>query len=138
MTYTLDEIFNQALEDKSSANVDSQGYEARIGYGTKITRDKKTGKVEFFNSTTGGGFYQVLSVLDIENFLQKGWKVGAYVLYLSNNRTKLDLIDRMVRKEINSSNNPASIKSLKAKKERVIKKYNKINLKLKSIQNGTD
>ena len=45
MTYTLDEIFNQALEDKSSANVDSQGYEARIGYGTKITRDKKTGKV---------------------------------------------------------------------------------------------
>ena len=44
MTYTLDEIFNQALEDKSSANVDSQGYEARIGYGTKITRDKKNRK----------------------------------------------------------------------------------------------
>ena len=104
----------------------------------KLLAIKKQEKLSSFNSTTGGGFYQVISVLDIENFLQKGWKVGAYVLYLSNNRTKLDLIDRMVRKEINSSNNPASIKSLKAKKERVIKKYNKINLKLKSIQNGTD
>jgi len=138
MTYSKDEIFIQACADTHTANVDSLGYEARIAYGTKISRDKTTGEVEFFNSTTGGGFYQVVSALDIENFLQKGWKVGAYVLYLSNNRTKLDLIDRMVRKEINSSNNPASIKSLKAKKERVIKKYNKINLKLKSIQNGTD
>lgn len=138
MTYTLDEIFNQALQDSLAANVDSHGYEARIGYGTKITRDKNTGEVEFFNCTAAGGFYQTISEEDIENFLQKGWKIGAYVLYLSNNRIKLDLIDRQIRREINSSNNPASIKSLKNKKEATIARYNKINLKLKSIQNGTD
>ncbi len=43
MTYTSDQVFEQALEDKYASNIDGKGYEGRIAYGTKFTRDNRTG-----------------------------------------------------------------------------------------------
>lgn len=138
MKYTPDEVFTQALADKFAGNIDGKGYEGRLAYGTKITRDNLTGEVEFFNTTRGGHHYLLLTRNEIKNFLFGGWKYGACVVYLSNNRSKLDAIERQIRKEVNSTNNPATLKSLQGKRKRTLERYNKVNLKLNSITNGTD
>ena len=134
MTYTSDQVFEQALEDRFASNVDGRGYEGRISYGTKITRDNATGEVEFFNTTKGGSHYVKLSPAEEHIFYSKGWKYGIYVVYLSNNRIKLESIERSIRKEVNSANNHATLKSLQGKRDRVLIQYNKVNLLLKSIQ----
>ena len=134
MTYTSDQVFEQALEDRIASNVDGRGYEGRISYGTKITRDNATGEVEFFNTTKGGSHYVKLSPAEEHIFYSKGWKYGIYVVYLSNNRIKLESIERSIRKEVNSTNNHATLKSLQGKRDRVLIQYNKVNLLLKSIQ----
>ena len=134
MTYTSDQVFEQALEDRFASNVDGRGYEGRISYGTKITRDNATGEVEFFNTTKGGSHYVKLSTAEEHIFYSKGWKYGIYVVYLSNNRIKLESIERSIRKEVNSTNNHATLKSLQGKRDRVLIQYNKVNLLLKSIQ----
>jgi len=137
MTFSRQEVFEQALQDQYAGRVDSNGYRARMVYGTKVSRDTKTGEVEFFNCTQGGNMYAPLTPDEIKVFLDNGWRCGTYVLYLSNNRLKLDTIERSIRREVNGRNNPATIGSLKAKREKVLKRYNKINLLLKSIQDGT-
>ncbi len=134
MTYTSDQVFEQALDDKYASNIDGKGYEGRISYGTKITRDNATGEVEFFNTTQGGSHYVKLSPAEEHIFYSKGWKYGIYVVYLSNNRIKLEPIERSIRKEVNSTNNHATLKSLQGKRDRVLTRYNKVNLLLKSIQ----
>ena len=134
MTYTSDQVFQQALEDRFASNVDGRGYEGRISYGTKITRDNITAEVEFFNTTQGGSHYVKLSPSDEHIFYSKGWKYGIYVLYLSNNRAKLESIEKSIRKEVNSTNNHATLKSLRGKRDKDLARYNKVNLLLKSIQ----
>ena len=37
--YTLDEVFDQALDDRFAGNVDGRGFQARINNGTKISKD---------------------------------------------------------------------------------------------------
>jgi|TARA_R110000824_G_scaffold22084_2_gene81364 hypothetical protein len=137
MKFSANEVFEQSLQDRHAGQVDSDGYRARMRYGTKISRDNLTGEVEFFNCTKGGNMYALLTPTEINIFLEKGWVCGVYVVYLSNNRLKLDIIERSIRREVNEKNNPATIKSLKAKQERIFSRYNKVNLLLKSIQDGT-
>lgn len=134
MTYTEDEVFEQALQDSFASKVDGRGYEARISYGTKITRDTITGEVEFFNTTQGGNHYLHLSPKEVYVFYSKGWKYGIYVVYLSNNRVKLEAIEKSIRKEVNTTNNHATLKSLRGKRDKALAQYNKVNLLLKSIQ----
>jgi hypothetical protein len=136
MNYSRQQVFEQALEDRNTGQIDGKDYQARMSYGTKISRDNITGEVEFFNCTQGGNMYAELTPSEINFFLEKGWKGGLYVVYLSNNRLKLGTIERSVRREVNGKNNPATLKSLKAKKDRLLARYNKVNQLLKSIQNG--
>jgi len=139
--YTPEQVFKQALRDDFAANLDGDGYEARLVYGTKICRDNATGKVEFFNVTHKGGSwggYLPLTEGEVFNFLHKGWRYGVYVLYLSNNRLKLDKIERRIRREANADNNLKVISYLTAQRQKVLEGYNKINHQLNLISNGTD
>ena len=132
MAYTYDELFEQSVEDSFSANVDGDGYQARIAYGTKITKDNITGEVELFNTTKT--YYDILlPISDKYIFLTKGWKYACYVVYLSNNRAKLEGIEKRMRKEVNSTNNHAILKSLRKRRDNILERYNKINQLLNSI-----
>ena len=125
--YTLDEVFNQAKDDSFAGNIDGNGYEARIVYGTKISRDLYTGEVQLFNCTKGGSYYALLSEDDIDIFLENGWRRGVYVVFLSNNRSRLDSLERSIRREVNGENNPSRIKFWKVRRERILQRYNNVN-----------
>jgi hypothetical protein len=130
----MSEVFEESLDDGFAGNIDGEGYQARIVYGAKISRDNETGEVEIFNVSRGGEMYLPISSHERMNFIEKGWRYGAYLLFLANNRLKLDVIERSIRLEVNTTNNPAYLKSLKTKRVKVLERYNNVNNLLNLIK----
>jgi hypothetical protein len=130
MRYTLEQLFNQAVLDHMSTILDSPCCEARMVYGCKIIKDKDTGSYVIFNTTKGGDFYQELTDQEMEIFYAFGWRIGVYAISLENYKRKLGTIEQLIRKEMNSRQNPKIITSLKSHRERILIKYNTITQKL--------
>ena len=107
--YTLIDVWNQAKEDCFTANLDGEGYEARILYGCKISKDNDTNMVQLQNTSRGGEWYLQLDPDEIEIFLKMGWRIGIYMLSLSNYRLKLDRIEMLIKMEVNGRKNPKQI-----------------------------
>jgi len=112
--YTLIDVWNQAKEDCFTATLDGEGYEARILYGCKISKDNDTNMVQLQNTSRGGEWYLQLDPDEIEIFLKMGWRIGIYMLSLSNYRLKLDRIEMLIKMEVNGRKNPKQIQSLKS------------------------
>lgn len=137
--YTLIDVWNQAKEDCFTANLDGEGYEARILYGCKISKDNDTNMVQLQNTSRGGEWYLQLDPDEIEIFLKMGWRIGIYMLSLSNYRLKLDRIEMLIKMEVNGRKNPKQIQSLKSSRQRILEKYSKIKNQLNQlnqIKNG--
>ena len=69
MRYSLDDIWNQPINDSYSANLDGFGYKSRIVYGVKIIRDDETGDVIIYNTSKGGDYYQELNEDELKKIL---------------------------------------------------------------------
>ena len=50
----LKEIFDEALSDVGSSNLNGKGYEARMRLGIKITRDLESGEIIIYDHSQGG------------------------------------------------------------------------------------
>ena len=72
----LNEVFDTALEDRKTINANSDGYQARIGYGVKIVNEN--GLITIYNTANGGDFYREITDDEYEVFLQEGWYSGVY------------------------------------------------------------
>jgi|TARA_B100001175_G_scaffold55871_3_gene44952 hypothetical protein len=136
MKIRLNEIFEEAKQDTYAITMDGDGYESRMVYGVKIVKDKQSGKIEFFNTKVGGDYYKKLNAEQLETFIEKGWRIGVYVLSLSNYRLKLDIIEKRIHKFINDKKSEKQIKLLKASRERILTKYSEINYKLNQLNYG--
>ena len=130
MRYTLEQLFNQAVLDNLSVNLDSTIAEARLVYGCKIVREYEDGTIFIQNTAKGGDFYRVLTEEELEPFIEHGWRHGVYVVALKNYRRKLDSVEKSIRQEMNGRQNPKIITSLKSHRERILNKYNTITKKL--------
>jgi len=126
--YTLIDVWNQAKEDCFTATLDGEGYEARILYGCKISKDNDTNMVQLQNTSRGGEWYLQLDPDEIEIFLKMGWRIGIYMLSLSNYRLKLDRIEMLIKMEVNGRKNPKQIQSLKSSRQRILEKYSKLRI----------
>ena len=131
--YTLIDVWNQAKNDCFTANLDGEGYEARILYGCKISKDNDTNMVQLQNTSRGGEWYLQLDPDEIEIFLKMGWRIGIYMLSLSNYRLKLDRIEMLIKMEVNGRKNPKQIQSLKSSRQRILEKYSKIKNQLNQL-----
>ena len=100
LKYSMDDIMHQALTDEFSVVLDGDGYEARLLYGCKISRDNETKEVTIQNTTRAGDWYTPVSDDDLYIFLQKGWRIGVYELSLSNYRfKKLDKVEESIKRK---------------------------------------
>ncbi len=131
---TTQKLWEQAENDKFAANLDGVGYQARLVYGTKISRDNHTGEVELFNVAVNGDYYQKLTEKEANTFLAGGWRYGVYVLSLSNNRTRLDSIEKSIRREVNGEARESTLRNLRTRRQTIVEKYNKMNLLLNQLQ----
>jgi hypothetical protein len=135
--YTLQDIMNQALDDRYALQSSGIGYRARVLYGCKIIQDDKTEEIEILNTALTGDWYLPITNSQKEIFLKKGWRIGVYELSLSNYRTKLDKIEERIKSEVNGKKNPKQINSLKKSRQKVMNEYSKINKKLNRTSNDT-
>tara|TARA_R110002020_G_scaffold389467_1_gene600108 strand:+ start:1451 stop:1858 length:408 start_codon:yes stop_codon:yes gene_type:complete len=133
--YSLEEVFNQSYSDRESALLNSSLYQARLLRGIKIVKDNETLEVNVFNTTLGGDFYKEITPEQYKLFLENGWKVGVYVISLSNYRRKLVKIERRIKEEINSRKNAKSIKTAKQRRLNILKNFSEVSNKLKELQN---
>jgi hypothetical protein len=136
MKYSLDDIYNQSMNDNYSLQLDGDGYESRMVYGTKIIKDKSDGSIQILNTAKGGDYYSHLTPEQLNNFLEKGWRYGVFVLSLSNYRSKLDIIEQRIKMFINEKRSEKQILQLKASRERILAKYSEINFKLNQLNYG--
>ena len=133
--YSLSEVFEQSILDRESAQLDSKLYQARLLRGIKIVRDNETLEVEIFNTTMGGDFYKEVNAEQYKLFLENGWKIGVYVICLSNYRRKLVRIEERIKEELNSRKNAKSIKTSKHRRLTILKNFREVSNKLKEFQN---
>lgn len=132
--YSLEDIYKQAEKDRVAISLNGKGYESIMVYGIKIIRDNTTGQVQILNTMIGGDYYCNITEKDYETFLKKGWRYGVYVLSLSNYRTKLDLIERKIQKELTGRKSKKQLGILKTKREQVLSKYSQLNYKLNQVK----
>ncbi len=136
--YRLSEVYDQAEQDRLAISMDSREYASQLGHGVKIIKDKRTGHVQILNTMRGGNYYLKVEGEQLNIFLKKGWKYGCFVLSLSNYRTKLDLIERKIHKELTGRNSQKQLTTMKQKREEILKKYSEIKSKLNLIEYGSN
>ena len=132
--YSLEDIYQQAEEDRFAVSLDNGQYKSKLVYGIKITKNNSSNEIEILNTMIGGDYYCKTTKKELEIFLEKGWRYGAYVLSLSNLRSKLDLIEDRIKEELTGKNSQKQFKRLKNKREKVLAKYSQLNYKLNQIK----
>lgn len=128
---SLRDVWEEAKHDLYSSNLDADGYEARLVYGIKIVYDIETKRINIYNTARGGDFYN--EVNNLYPFIEGGWRYGVYITTLENYKHKLDRIEDAIREEVNATNNPKQITSLKNARLRILNKYNRISDKLNKL-----
>ena len=113
MQRTLENIFEEARQDEFSAVLDGKNFEARLLYGIRIEKDSETQSIIIHNTTIGGDFYKEITPEQYKTFYKKGWRLGVFVLCLSNYRRKLSMVETSIKKEVNSRKNAKHIQTLR-------------------------
>lgn len=132
--YTIDEVFEQALKDGYTATLNGDGYESRSIYGIKIIKDIETREVTLLNTMKGGDYYMPITKDEVNIFLEKGWRIGVYVVTLSNYRIKLEQVEKKIRDEVNGKSSDKTIQELKDKRTSLLNSYTELNNKLNGKQ----
>ena len=85
----LKEIFDEALSDVGSSNLNGKGYEARMRLGIKITRDLESGEIIIYDHSQGGNYYVKMNESDQMLIDKEGWLHGVFKLTLEKYKIKL-------------------------------------------------
>ena len=133
--YSLEHIFSEAANDSECGNLDTLMYEARLLRGMKIVKDGETKEIAIYNTTLGGDFYREVTPEQYELFQENGWKIGVYVLSLSNYRRKLSSIEHKIKEEMNGRKNAKSIQMAKSRRLTILQNFSEVSTKLNELQN---
>ena len=125
--YSLDQLFNQALQD-NPIHIKKEMGDSVINNGFKM--QKFESKIEILNCSRNGDYFQELNKNEYEMFLSNGWVKGCVIMNINNCLHKLKLIEDKMRVEVNSRKNDKFIKNLKTKREYVMNRYSHYTKKL--------
>jgi len=128
MSYSLSDVFQEAITDKLAANVDTESYEARLLYGIKIIHEPRTQIITIYNTHLGGDHYKEIAPADYQLFKQSGWRHAVFILCLSNCRVKLDRLHESMERE--TEREPKRLKRI----EGIIKQREKTEARIRTIQ----
>tara|TARA_R110002111_G_scaffold1668_1_gene11525 strand:- start:48 stop:449 length:402 start_codon:yes stop_codon:yes gene_type:complete len=128
---TLEEIFNEAIVDCNSANLNGKGHESRMMHGVKISKDKISGEIKIFNPR-GKDYDEELTPQEYLTF-QQGWRIGVYKLVLKVYRNRLDLIQKRMAEEMNNKKSQSSLKGFRDRRLSLTTKYFQITQKLNQL-----
>ena len=123
-------ILFQALKDSNSVDLDDKNIVARIRSGFKIMKEE--GVISIYD-TSKGDYYKELTEYEYGLFFEHGWINAVRMLTLNRYKKRLDKIEVLYKKEINSRNNARFLDYLKTTKKETLNKYYKITQKLNHV-----
>ncbi len=107
--YSLEEIYDQSLEDNVAMKVTMSNGIGVINNGVKL--QKFGSKTEILNCGRSGDYFQECNEEEYNFFYDYGWKEGGLRLSLHNYKRKLDLIEYKIRNEVNSRKNDIQLEN---------------------------
>jgi len=117
----MTEILNEASQDFLSTKLVTSESLSYLRKGIKI--ESKNGVIKIYNTKFGGDFYKELNNDEYQLFLTNGWKVGCYMMAISNYKVSLQRISESIVKEINSRKNQRHYVTLKQTRNSVMEKF---------------
>jgi len=136
----LNDVFEEAVKDHASTNLNGTEIDARMCNGIKIIRHHEDNSIEIFNTAKGGDYYRELEDEEYDIFFEHGWVVGVCKMSLTKYKERLATIEVKMKEEINGRNNSKYISFLKETRRTTMNKYFKTTQKLKdydkSIKNN--
>jgi hypothetical protein len=81
---TLNQIFDVAVSDRYALIYNGNGYTAVTLYSVKIIKDSASDEVRIYSQGKSDNWYTEVTEKELNNFKNKGWRYGVYVLSLSN------------------------------------------------------
>ena len=129
-TNKLNNIFNEAIADKSSVNLNGDDYEARMKLGVKIMKDKNTNEVVIFDHSKGGNYYVEMNSEDLQVILDHGWTNGILKITLEKYKAKLERIKNSIATELNGNKSSKRLNYFKEARQQILNKYYKVTQKL--------
>ncbi len=119
--YTLEEIYQQAMEDQGAYHPKHSGKQGILKIG--ILLNKYSDRIEILNTTRGGDYFMELTPKEYSFFYENGWKKGVILTSMHNYERKLKMIEGRIQNELNTRKNDKHIQSLKASREKILRKY---------------
>jgi hypothetical protein len=132
MRLELSKVWDEAIRDHNSANLNSPVEDARIRYGIKIVNTNKD--IFIYNTSFGGDYYNEVTLEQYLSFQKNGWKLGCYLIAKENYLNKLDKVEYRIREEVNNRKSERVIQKLKSERSRIMEKYTNIILKINKWQ----
>lgn len=131
---TLNQVFDIAIADEYAIVFKGNGYTSVSLYAVKIIKDTATEEVRLYSTSKSDNWYTEVSEKDVNNFKNKGWRYGVYVLSLSNFslkhsklHTALELLKLSKKKAKNSvAYIENEIRLIEEKQNEITKKLNLI------------
>ncbi len=134
MYLELSKVWDEAIRDHNSANLNNPTEDARLRYGIKIVNTDQG--VFIYNTSFGGDYYNEVTLNQYLLFQKNGWKMGCYLIAKENYLSRLDRIERKMREEVNNRKSERVIQKIKSERNRVMNKYTNIILKINKSKNG--
>lgn len=133
---TLIDIFTQALDDPKGIITKNLNRQAVMSKGVIIQRFPN--RIEILNMGKGGDFFKLCTEEEYKYFYKGGWIKGTLNLQLSNCLYKLKIVERRIKREVNTRKNDKHIQNLKNRRETILLKYTDIQRKLNLIKSKSN
>jgi len=130
MYSVLNDIFEQAVRDHNSTNLDGDTYESRMYYGIKIVRENESKAITIYDTARGGDYYKELEEEEYDLFFDFGWKTAVRKLTLVRYKDRLKSVEEKIKHEINGRNNAKYLVYLKEIRANTMNKYYNVTQKL--------
>ena len=122
-------LFNEAVKDESTCNLDSLQSEARLLLGVKITKIKDTNEV-IIQDTARSSFYREITLEEYGVFLTSGFRSGVLSVFESRYARRLDKLNKRYSIEADTKNRARvlgaidrEIDNLADRKQELLNKY---------------
>jgi hypothetical protein len=124
-TYTLLDIWQQAIEDNVSVDMSYGNKQAYIYKGIKVVKVRD--EIKILNTRTFGLEYEEIEEYLYDSFLNNGFRPGVVDVLKKSYLDRIEALNKSIKEEINSRNNKKHYKSMKIKRSELINKYSKIS-----------
>jgi len=119
----LESLFEEAVLDYKTTNLDSKSYESQMLFGVQIIKDRKTKKIKIYPAHMD--LYDEISE-DQYKLFEDGWKIGVYRYKKKAYKRQLNTLEEKKKLGRNSNQTQKSLEIYQDRKNYIIRKFNTI------------